>query len=101
MGLAIVTGDIGGPYTLPGVPPIVASFPMVSGSVKTLFAGKSVMLFGQAFTAGGPIIAATLMSAKTLVEGRPVLLAGAVTMLGTGWINGVLQPGGAPNVFVT
>ena len=32
-------------------------------------------------------------------EGRPVLLVGAMTMLGTGWLNGVLQGGGAPNVF--
>lgn len=100
MGVPIVTGDIGGPYTLPTVPPAVASFPMTTGSVKTQFAGRSVMLLGQALTAGGPIIAATLVTTKTFVEGKPVLLAGAVTMLGTGWINGTLQPGGATNIQV-
>lgn len=99
MGLPVVAGDIGGPYVYPSVPPVYASFPMTAGSAKTFFNGRSVMLFGQALTGGGPIISATLMTSKTFVEGRPVLLVGAMTMLGTGWLNGVLQGGGAPAVF--
>jgi hypothetical protein len=100
MPIPVVAGDIGGPYVYPSTPPVYASFPMMSGSVKTFFNGRSVMLFGQAFTGGGPIISATLMTTKTFVEGRPVLVVGSMTMLGTGWLNGVLQGGGAPNVFV-
>lgn len=98
MGFPIVTGDIGGIYTLPGVPPLFASFPMVAGSVKTFIHGRSIMLFGQATTGGGPIASASLFTLKTFVEGKPVLLGGAVTILGTGWIGGVLQPAGAANV---
>lgn len=101
MPIPVVAGDIGGPYTYPSVPPLTSPFPMVSGSTKVFFNGKSVMLFGQAFTGGGPIISATLMTSVTFVESKPVLLVGAVTMLGTGWINGVLQGGGAPAVLVT
>lgn len=99
MGLPVVAGDTGGPYVYPSVPPVYASFPMTAGSVKVFFNGKSVMLFGQAFTGGGPIISASLMTTKTFVEGKPVLLVGAMTMLGTGWLNGILQGGGAPNVL--
>jgi hypothetical protein len=99
MGLPVVAGDIGGPYVYPSVPPLTASFPMTAGSVKTFFNGKSVMLLGQALTGGGPIITATLFTTVTFVEGKPVLLGGAVTNLGTGWLAGVLQPAGAPNVI--
>lgn len=99
--LPVVSGDIGGPYTYPSVPPLVASFPMLAGSVKTLFNSRSVMLLGQATTGGGPIISATLFSTKVFVEGKPVLCVGATTILGTGWIGGVLQGGGASNVLVT
>lgn len=99
MGLPVVAGDIGGPYVYPSVPPLTASFPMTAGSVKTFFNGRSVMLFGQAITGGGPIISATLFTTKTFVEGRSVLLAGAVTNLGTGWLAGVLQGGNSPNVL--
>lgn len=100
MGLPVIVGDIGGPYTLPTVPPAVASFPMVAGSTKVFIHGRGVMLFGQAVTAGGAIAAASLMSTKTFIEGRPVLLGGAVTSLATGWIGGTLQAAGAGNVLV-
>lgn len=101
MPLPVVAGDIGGPYVYPSVPPLTASFPMTAGSVKTFFNSRSVMLFGQAFTGGGPIITATAFTLKTFVEGKPVLLVGALTNLGTGWLGGVLQNGGAPNILVT
>lgn len=95
MGIPIVQGDVGGIYTLPGVPPAFASFNMVAGSVKTFVNSRSVMLLGQATTTGGPIASASLFTVKTFVEGKPALLAGAVTNLSTGWLGGVLQPGNA------
>ena len=101
MGLPVVQGDIGGPYMYPSVPPVFASFPMVSGSTKTLFNTRSVMLLGQAFTGGGPISTATLISVQVFVEGKPILLGGAMTMLSTGWLFGVLQAVNAPNIQVT
>lgn len=100
MGLPIIVGDIGGIYTYPSVPPLFASFPVTGGSSKTFIHGRAIALLAQAVTAGGPIVSATLFSTKTLVEGRPVLLGGAVTILGTGWLNGTLQPAGAGNVQV-
>jgi hypothetical protein len=101
MGLPVIAGDTGGIYTFPSVPPAFASFAMVTGSVKTFIHGRSIMLLGQAVTAGGPIASASLFSTKTLVESRPVLLGGAVTFLGTGWVGGVLQSSGAVNVQVS
>lgn len=101
MPLAVVQGDIGGPYVYPSTPPAYASFPMVSGSVKTLFNGRSVMLVGQANTGGGAIIFGNPITTKVFVEGRLVYVGGAVTMLSTGWMQGVLQAANAPNVFVT
>lgn len=101
MPLAVVAGDIGGPYVYPSTPPVYASFPMVSGSLKTFFNGRSVMLLGQATTAGGAIISASASTVKVFVEGRAVLIPGAVTILSTGWTNGVLQAGNAPNILVT
>lgn len=101
MGFPIVVGDTGGIYTYPSTPPVMASFQMVQGSVKTFINGRGVMLFGQAVTTGGPIASASLTSVKTLIEGRPVLLGGAVTTLATGWLGGVLQPGGAGVVQVS
>jgi len=100
MPIPVVQGDVGGPYVYPSTPPAYASFPMTSGSVKTFIGGRSVMLVGQANTGGGPIISGTLTSTKVLIEGKPVYVGGAVTMLGTGWLQGVLQAT-IPNVFVT
>lgn len=100
MGVPVIAGDFGGVYTYPSVPPLFASFQMVSGSVKTFIHGRALMLYGQAGTSGGPIVAASLVSAKTLVENRPVLLSGAVTSLGTGWFGGILQGAGAVGVLL-
>lgn len=100
MGVPVVAGDIGGPYMYPSTPPVFASFPMVSGSVRTLVSGRSVMLVGQAQTGGGPISAGTLFSVATLIEGKPVYFVGATTFLSTGWLNGVLQGGGATNTLI-
>lgn len=101
MGFPVVTGDIGGIYTFPSVPPQFASFPMVLGSVVTLFEGKSVMLVGNALTAGGPIATSTLFTTTTFVENLLVHLGGSVTNLATGWLTGVLAVGGAPTVQTT
>ena len=99
-GVPIVAGDVGGPYTLPGTPPQVASFSMLSGTTKVLINGRSVMVAGNAQTAGGAIASSTLVSIKTLIEGAPVHLGGSVTNLTTGWLGGVLQPSGASGVIV-
>lgn len=101
MGFPVVQGDQGGIYTLPGIPPLFASFQMVSGSVKTFIGGRAIMLLAQAVTTGGPIVASSLNSVKTLVEGRPVMLGGSITSLSTGWIGGVLQAVGAASSGVS
>lgn len=101
MPIPVVAGDMGGPYVYPSTPPAYASFPMVSGSTKVFIKGRSVMLVGLANTGGGSIISGTLVSTKTFIEGKPVYLGGAVTMLSTGWLQGVLQAVNAANVFVT
>lgn len=99
MGIPVRVGDTGGPYTFPSTPPAVASFPVVSGSVKTLIGGQPVAVFPGTVTAGGQVITSTLNSIKTLVEGAPVILGGSVTNLSTGWITGVMQAS-VPNVQV-
>lgn len=100
MGVPIVKDDVGGVYVLPGSPPQFATFPMLQGASRTFFNGRSVMLLGQALTAGGPIATATLVSQKTLIEDKPVLLSGAVTTLQTGWLNGTLIGVNAANAQV-
>lgn len=99
MGVPVVAGDFGGPYYNPSTQ-AYAPFVMVGGSSRTFINGRSVLLLGQALTTGGPIVSATLVSVVTLVEGRPVLLGGALTNLATGWVLGVLQATGAAGTLI-
>lgn len=95
--IPILAGDLGTNYTHETA---VSDFTMVLGSTKVSIGGRSVMLLGRALTTGGPIVTATLFTQKVLVEGLPVLAAGAVTSLATGWQNGLLIPLSAGNVSV-
>lgn len=100
MATPVVAGDFGGPYTPPGTaPPQIAS--MISGSVRVLVKGKSVLLFGAAFTTLGPIITSSLNSSVTMIEGKPVILGGSVTNLASGYSNGTLFALGAIGVNVS
>ena len=92
-GVPIVAGDVGGPYLKPDQSP--RFFTMVSGSTKVRIRSQSIMLLGQAVTTGGAINSASLVTNKVRVEGKPVLLAGAITNLETGWHGGTLMGGGA------
>ena len=100
MGIPILANDIGGPYTFPSTPPVTAPATMLSGSLKTFVASRSVMTFGApAQTTLGTLISGTLFSQKTFVEGSPVHLAGSITNTSVGWLNGILQ-GSVPNVVI-
>lgn len=95
----VVVGDFGGPYTLALAPPQIAT--VISGSARVRIKGRSIALFGQAFTTLGPIITSTSNSARTLIEGKPVILGGSVTSLGSGYSNGTLFALGAIGVNVS
>jgi uncharacterized Zn-binding protein involved in type VI secretion len=100
MGTPVVAGDFGGPYTPPGTaPPQIAT--VIQGSSRVFIKGKSIALFGQAFTTLGPIITSTLNSSVALIEGKPVILGGSVTNLGSGYSNGQLFALGAIGVNVS
>jgi len=100
MGIPIVSGDVGGPYTFPSVPPLVSPATMVTGSTSVFIGGKSVMLVGAANTSLGAIVSGTQFTSKTFIEGKPVHLAGSLTATSAGWLNGVLQ-GTTLNVQIT
>jgi hypothetical protein len=100
MAIPVLQGDVGGPYTYPSTPPLTAPATMLTGSTKVFIGGRSVMLVGQANTTLGAIVASTLVSLKTFVEGAPLHLSGSVTNTSAGWLGGVLQ-GTIPNVQVT
>lgn len=91
MGLAVVVGDIGGPYIKPETAtPAMAT--ITAGSSKVLIKGSPAALAFPSRTATtlGPILTSTLNTTKTLVEGSPVILGGSVTNLATGWLGGVV-----------
>ena len=102
MGFAVVAGDIGGPYIKPGDPPVVAMGTIISGSSKTLFGGRSVALAvpSRTTTTLGTLISASLFTTKTLVEGSPVILGGAVTNTSLNFLGGVVIAAGVLNVNV-
>lgn len=99
MGIPVLTGDIGGPYMFPSTPPVFAPATMLVGSTKVFIGGKSVMLLGAANTSLGSIAAGTLFTTTTFIENKPAHLAGSLTFLTTGWLNGVLQ-GSTANVLI-
>ncbi len=88
-----VVGDLCGPFTKPDNPPTI--FPLtVGGGVKVVIRGRPPALYPGAVTAGGPVAAALPVSAKVIIEGRPVILVGSLMSLATGWVNGpVIGPG--------
>lgn len=102
MGLVVVAGDIGGPYVKPDVPPVVAMGAIVSGATKTLFGGRSVALAlpSRTTTTLGTIISASLFSTKTIVEGSPVILGGAITNTSLNFLGGVVIAASVLNVNV-
>lgn len=101
MGIPLVAGDQGGPYTPPGTaPPQIATF--IQGSVRVRVKGKSVALNNaQALTTLGPIITSTLNSTITMIEGAPVILGGSLTNLASGYSNGTVFALGAIGVNVS
>lgn len=101
MASPFVAGDPCGPYQPPAQPlPPLAGI-CVGGSVKVLIRGRAVALIGAGLTSIGPIVAATLVSTKTLIEGKPVILGGGLTTLATGYHSGPVFAVNAATVQVT
>lgn len=89
MGLAVVVGDIGGPYIRETS---VSMATITAASTKVLIKGSpaALALPTRTTTTLGPVLTSTLNTTKTLVEGSPVILGGSVTNLATGWLGGVV-----------
>lgn len=100
MPVPAVVGDLGSLYTFPSSPPVVSSFAITAGATTVFFNGAAVAVLPGTQTAGGSIISSTLLSTKVFVEGLPIILGGASTNLGTGWLNGTIVASNAVTVQV-
>lgn len=98
MGVPLVAGDQGGPYTLGLLPPVIAT--VVTGSTRVFIKGKAVALFPGTVTTFGSIITSILNSQRTFIEGKPVILGGSLTNLSSGYSNGTVFAIGALGVVV-
>lgn len=99
MGVPVVAGDKGGPYTPPAPGPAILA-DVVVGSTRVVIKGKSVALLGNTVTTFGTILTSTLNSTRTTIEGRPVILGGSLTNLSSGYSNGTMLALGALGVLV-
>jgi hypothetical protein len=62
--------------------------------------GRPVGLLPGCPTSGGTITTASLLSTKTLIEGKVVILGGAVTNLDNGYAGGIVSAVQAAGVLI-